>query len=368
MELFAISIFRIKPFLCHFIFVFMLLLICLSCKEQRQPEMEVATVKSNRLPQVDIAIIKDQAFNKQLISNGKIEARQKSELRFKLGERLAKILVVNGQKVGSGQLLAQLDNQIAANDLKKAKIDLDKAKAKLEEEKINYGKGLIDSLGISEIVLNNLKYRAGLLEAENALIDAQLLLDQTYLRAPFSGLIANIENKQGDFITNMDPFCTIVDQNNLDVVFSILEGEFSFVSKGQAISVIPFSDDSVTYFGSIIEINPLVDENGLIKIKATINDSGSSLFDGMNVKVFINKAIDDVVVVPKEALVLRSNREVVFTLQSGNAKWNYVEVVDENDSNYAIKADAVKVGDSIIVSGNLNLAHDAQVKGNLNSN
>ena len=152
----------------------------------------------------------------------------------------------------------------------------------------------------------------------------------------------------------------LVSHQQLEVVFSVLENELSFVKKNQAVTITSFVDKSKNYMGVVSEINPMVDENGLIQVKAKVNIPDNTLFDGMNVKVIINQPIHDVIVIPKEALVLRSNKEVVFTVKEGLAKWNYVEVLDENSSSYALKK-GLKLGDTIIVSGNMNLSHDARV-------
>ncbi|WP_157663457.1 efflux RND transporter periplasmic adaptor subunit [Gilvibacter sp. SZ-19] len=346
------------------------LLLVSSCKNDPNAAIQEEQLSNfdKSAPQVQIVALEQQVFDKQLISNGKIESRQKSELRFEINGQIATINVRNGQRVIKGQLLAQLDNAIQINAVDKAQIQLDKAKAQFEEDKINYGASMSGLDNIPDEVLKNLKLRSGMQEAANALNEAKLQLRQTYVRAPFSGLVANLETRAGDYITSADAFCTLVEQQNLDVVFAVLEAEFNFVSIGQAINVVPFSDDQATYTGLITSVNPLVDGNGLITIRAAIKDAGNRLYDGMNAKVFINQPLDNVFVVPKEALVLRSNREVVFVYENGSAKWNYVDVIAENNSHYALKPGSLKVGDSIIVSGNLNLAHDARVEGVFNSN
>ena len=240
------------------------------------------------------------------------------------------------------------------NNIEKAKIELQKAQNKFEEEKINFG------ANIKKSSFENLKIRSGLLEAQNNLERTQIEYNQTLLKAPFSGVIANLEKKEGDFITTSDIFCTLINPNNLEVYFSILENEYQFVSKGQEVEIESFVNKDQFLKGTVTEINPLVDENGLIKIKAKVLSKETNLLDGMNVRVLINKALKDVIVIPKGALVLRSNRQVVFTLEKGLAKWNYVEVVGENNNSYAIKK-GLKVTDTIIVSDNLNLSHDSKV-------
>ncbi len=332
---------------------------CNTGQNSQSKEEENSELKpSGKALPVTVTVVNQSVFDKQILSNGKIEALQKSELRFKTTERIHTIYVKNGQPVKKGQLLASLDNQVLANQLQKAQIELDKAKQKLQEEKINFGGG--DTLQITQEVLKNLQISSGFLEAQNNLQNAQLLYNQTLLKAPFSGVVANIEAKEGDYITPSDAFCTLISQNKLQVVFSILENNLPFVTNGQPVTITPFANPETQYTGKITEINPFVDENGLIKIKALLSGGSNNLFDGLNVKVIINKPLQNVIVIPKEALVLRSNREVVFTVQQDLAKWNYVETLDENTTSYAIKK-GLKIGDTIIISGNMNLSHDAKV-------
>ncbi len=345
--------------------LFLLILVLCSCNTKEtnvsQEQEKEIKITENEGVSVSTVVVEEQVFQKQIIANGTIEALKKTELRFKTSERIASLKVKNGDKVKKGQTLAVLDNAILLNDLNRATLDLDKAKSKLQEEKINYGVGSLEEEKIEAKVLKNLKIKSGYYEAQNALEKAQLLYNQTIVVAPFNGVVANIEVKQGNYITSADVFCSIVGQQQLEAKFSILENELPFVNKGQAVTVIPFANNNTVIKGRITEVNPIVDENGLIAIKARLETSKSMLFDGMHVKTIINKPIENCIVVPKQALVLRSNKEVVFTVEDGLAKWNYVELLDENSSSYAIKK-GLKKGNVVIVSNNMNLSHDAKVK------
>ena len=46
----------------------------------------------------------------------------------------------------------------------------------------------------------------------------------------------------------------------------------------------------------------------------------------------------------------------------GKAQWNYVQTGLENAESYSMADDALKEGDTVIVTGNVNLAHEAPVK------
>jgi len=52
---------------------------------------------------------------------------------------------------------------------------------------------------------------------------------------------------------------------------------------------------------------------------------------------------------------------VVFTLEDGKAIWNYVQTGLENANSYTITSETLKEGDEVIISGNINLAHESSV-------
>ncbi|QHI38415.1 Multidrug resistance protein MdtA [Kordia antarctica] len=321
----------------------------------------IADQKLNEATEVSVATLQQDRFMQQIISNGKIEAINKTELRFKMSERLASIRVKNGQEVAKGQIIATLDNAMLKNQLDRAQINFDKANNKLKEEEIRYGFKTTKNDETKSKILHTIKIQSGYYETENTLKRANILYEQTVLKAPYKGIIANLESKIGNFITSGDVFCFVIAEHQLEVVFPVLETELEFIHKNQEVTITTFANQDKTYNGFITEINPLVDDNGLIQVKAKIAFLEASLFDGMNVKIILNRVVKDIVVIPKEALVLRSNKEVVFTLENGVAKWNYVAVKDENSKSYAIEK-GLQLGDTIIISGNLNLSHNSKVK------
>jgi multidrug efflux pump subunit AcrA (membrane-fusion protein) len=126
------------------------------------------------------------------------------------------------------------------------------------------------------------------------------------------------------------------------------------------VGIIPFINDSTLINGRITQINPQVDETGMVKVRAEFRNNGR-LIDGMNVKVVIRKPVTNRLVVPKEALVIRQGKDVIFIRQDSLAIWKYVTVEFENSTSVSIK-EGLEPGDLVIVSGNVNLAHETIVK------
>jgi len=90
------------------------------------------------------------------------------------------------------------------------------------------------------------------------------------------------------------------------------------------------------------------------------------LTDGMNVRVAVRQKIAGQLVVPKSAVVIRDNLEVLFRYKEGRAQWTYVHTSLANSREYVVEANRdrsaeLDPGDLIIVSGNLNLADGSEV-------
>ena len=163
-----------------------------------------------------------------------------------------------------------------------------------------------------------------------------------------------------DKTDNGKPFCTLIERKSFEAEFSVMESELSDLQKGQTLRVFPFAFEG-EYVGLITQINPVIEDNGLVKITAKVKNNGGKLLEGMNVRVLIQNNLPNQLVVPKSAVLLRQNKEVVFTHKEGVAHWVYVSTGQENSTSYTI-TDGLKAGDEVIVNGNLNLADDAKVK------
>ena len=153
----------------------------------------------------------------------------------------------------------------------------------------------------------------------------------------------------------------IIDTQSLEVVFTVLENELGFVRKGDNVKVVPYSMPDIEIKGRVSEINPWVNENGMVQIKATVSYH-PQLVEGMNVRVSAFRSVGKQWVVPKTAVVLRTGKQVIFTVVDGKAVWNYVQTGLENATEYTVTGETLKEGDPVIVTGNINLAHESPVK------
>ncbi|MEQ8339173.1 MAG: efflux RND transporter periplasmic adaptor subunit [Cyclobacteriaceae bacterium] len=346
-----------------------LVLLTFSC-QKADPEKEAESVKRSYeayLPEVTVTKLERQDFNKEVLSNGTLQAFRKAEIRSEVAGVITAVNIANGQRVTAGSRLVSLDDSEASQNLKRSQVSLDQAAIELEDQLINHQFDF-DTTTMNQEVLRNLKIKSGYSTALLDLQEARHELSKTRINAPFPGRVADLDVKVYNHVSAGDEICKLIDDSKFEVVFPVIESEIALLQKGQAVQVSPYAINA-SYNGTITAINPLVDENGLIQVKALIDNSDGKLIEGLNVRVAIRQEVEGQLVIPKEALLQRDGRQVVFTLmEDSTAYWNYVEVGFENADSYTV-TDGLEENQLIIIEGNINLAHESKViqKGSVGS-
>ena len=353
-----------SQFKCFIFLMFSLQIAFLqSCKVKT--EDQAGTVKEN-LPQeknrVTIMTLDLKDFTSEIISNGKLAAILKAELWFKSQGIIESVNAKNGNSVSAGFIIARLQKDDFLFTLRRSETTMEKAEIDRLDALISMGyKSTGEQIPADHLKIANI--RSGYIQAKIQLEEAEYELKNTELKAPFQGKIEGINQKPHERADLSKPFCTLINDSRFTIEFPLLETEIIQVQTGQKVTITPVAGVNPST-GVITEINPRIDENGLVRIKAEVTNPGGYM-EGMNVKVSIKRSIPGRLVVPKEAVVLRQNREVLFRYTAGTSYWTYVEILDENEREYAVVAAegaTLQPGDTIIISNNINLAHEAEVE------
>lgn len=334
------------------------LMACGGASEAHQETVE--TILPDEEVAVTVCPLAEVDFQHELISNGKLAAKRRVDLRFESQELIAHIYVKNGDRVRKGMKLAEQDAFKLKNQVDQALDALEKAKLEMQDVLIGQGYMLADSAKVPAATRRLARLKSGYDQALATYELAVRSLEMGTLVAPFDGIIANLFIHQGNPSSTTDAFCTVIDPQSLEADFTVLENELPLIHVGDQVEVSPFAAPDLLTQGRIAEINPLVDESGMVRVKASVA-ADKRLFEGMNVRVSVQRSLGKQLVVPKSAVVLRSGKQVVFTLVNGKAYWNYVRTGLENADSYTI-VEGLKAGDQVITTGNINLAHEAPVK------
>ncbi|MDI6730263.1 MAG: efflux RND transporter periplasmic adaptor subunit, partial [Candidatus Altarchaeum sp.] len=143
----------------------------------------------------------------------------------------------------------------------------------------------------------------------------------------------------------------------------ILETEIKLIKKGSNVEVtIPSYPDKI-FRGKIKNISPIIDtQTKTCKVIVEIDNREGTIKPGMYVYVKVETAtFKERLIVPKEAILIRDQRKLIFTVLNGLAKWCYVETGVENEKFTEI-INGITAGDTVLVNGHYSLAHDAKIR------
>jgi len=343
---------------------FLLLLALLSCEAETAVQQELpmdsfrAEVEATR---VKTARSERRSFDYLVNASGKVEARDQVKAVVERAGYLIDLAVKEGDRVQAGQVLARLDPS-------ESRFQLEKAQARLRDAQVTYDSDIMSFQAIMDgddslrrsAVSQQVRSSSGLLMAEIELREAEMAVEKSILKAPISGQVADLTFKEGSLVNAGDILCEILSTGALELKVKVLESDIGFISPGQQAEIHPVAGNTAAVAGTVASINPKVDEHGLVQVTLQLSGSGG-LLPGMNARAVIHAPQSNTVVVPKQAVVYRSERPVVFTIQDNLSQWNYVEVGRDNGREIEI-LDGLAENHTVIVTNNLQLAHQAPVQ------
>ena len=199
-----------------------------------------------------------------LNASGYVTARLQSTVSSKVTGRIVEVLVEEGMAVTEGQILARLDDTAERAYLALAEAQLGAARGALAELEVRHAAARLD-LGrqrrllepglIGQADLDAAQAEADSLRArianqrEQVVVAAREIdvrrsaLEDTFIRAPFSGVAISKEAQPGEMISPVSGgggftrtgVCTIVDMSSLEIEVDVNESYINRVSPGQRV-------------------------------------------------------------------------------------------------------------------------------------
>ena len=197
---------------------------------------------------------------KEIYATFDVVAKKSASLAFEASGLVNKVNVDIGDQVSKGDILAALNN----SDLK-AKKELDLVNFKYA--KSNYELQLKAKNTIDKLTFNRFKFNY--LSAKRKLEYTQALLDKTFLKAPFDGVITDKKVEVGDVVSAMAPRELFkLESKRKKLILKIDQKYASYIKVGDEFKY--KIDGSKQYYkGKISKIYPSVDSS-LRVIKAEV--------------------------------------------------------------------------------------------------
>lgn len=356
-------------------------------------------------PERTISINASQAFRGDLvvpvIAEGTIRARKSGDIVPEISGRIVRIPVEEGQWVRRGQLLVRLDDREYKVDLDEARSEYLEALSRLAvEQEALQEEGMNGDLAEALRALDELEksgsitreeklkravdleveavregaYRRELVEARTGLLAARakedrarLMLERTEIRAPFAGVITRLDLDPGENVSVGQPICMLVDNVDIEAEVGVLESDLGGIEVGRpALLTVPALGE--TFPVKVDVISPDVEtDSRTCRVLLRLKNEDGRLRPGMFVRAAIAADIyPDRLLVPREAILTRDGRPLLFRVEEDRAKWVYVRLGLRNDSlveiERVLQGGPLDEGTQVVVSDHLTLTHDAKIK------
>ena len=254
---------------------FTIVLLLTACRQQSHPnDSQETRISSDTVSQaMGARQASDSTSPPSFQTMGKVVATQYADVKFEIS-----------LPVRRGQLLAEQDATRQTNAVEQYQREIEQANLQMQDVIISQGYDPEHIGNVPQRVRHIAEVKSGLLLAQNKLAAARHELNTTRVTAPFDGIVANVTARAGQLAQVGDIVCRVISPQQMDVEFRIMEADLSRFAVGTRLQVVPVGDEQAVYDAKVTEVNPIVDEQGTVMLRAHVA-APHQLFDGMHVTV-----------------------------------------------------------------------------------
>ena len=273
----------------------------------------------------------------------------------RVGGEVIELLVEEGDRVVSGQILARLDGERLRLEMLSAKANMERIRGEYDRYTDLAARGLV-----SEAMFEGLRFDLEELEASYDL--ARLNYEYSKIRAPIDGLVSARDVMLGQSIEINAVAFRITDTKELLAHLQIPQAELGKFAAGHSAI---FSVDSMPdsqYAATIARISPTIDtRNGTFRATAYIDNVSGELAPGMFARFTIAyEKHSNALVIPKRALVEEDDQTAVYVVENGQVSRRIIETGIEAEGVIEV-LDGLTADEQVVVVGQSGLRDGSRV-------
>jgi RND family efflux transporter MFP subunit len=285
---------------------------------------------------------------------GTVRSRTSAQVASKLMARILEVKVKTGAEVKAGDVIAVLDDrdvkaraQQAGAALTAAQAQRAKAEAEFARIKGLFAKDAATQRDFEAAEAAAKSARAGVLQAENAVKEAEAFLSETTVRAPFDGIVAEKLAEPGDTAVPGKPLAIVHDPTRLRLEAQVPESCVRKASVGMEVKTrFDALDSEVT--AVIEEISPVADpQSRTFLIKAALPQN-KDLRPGTFGRFIQSCKKRTILLIPAKAVSRTGQLETVRVLEEGEARPRHVRTGKTYEARVEILS-GLREGEKVIV-------------------
>ncbi len=335
-----------------------------------------------------VAVVKHTVGRGELVAEvmgtGTLETHFRSTISPKISGLITEVLVDEGDRVKSGQVLVKLDDRdfkrqveaseagvaVAEASVKRQEADRVRAGAVLDQatrymdrlegtdggavSQLDRDKGTeafdVAQAGIASADAAIAEGRKQLIAAERTLDFQRIKLSDTVVTAPYDGLIVRRDRDAGGIVVPGTSILSLVSLSEIWVSAWVDETEMARLQPGQSARVVFRSEPTHSYKGEVARLGREADrETREFVVDVLVRELPKNWAVGQRAEVYIETARQlDAVMLPSSQLVWRDRGPGVFLEQERRAVWRPVKLGLRGRETVEI-LEGVRAADSVIV-------------------
>lgn len=321
---------------------------------------------------------------------GKVTAGLEAALVPKMPGKVTKVLVNVGQRVRKGQLLVQLDTADIQAQINSAQAGLNMQRSLVDQAAIRYkdakenldrNKFLFSQGAVSQSTLEmaqnqfdtaaasynpaggNTQTSAAVKQAQAQIQALRVQLASLTVTAPADGTISARNIEVGEMASSAAPVLNLVNTDKMIVEGNLSESEVNLVGVGKQVKVLIKAVKDQPFIGKVLSISPSADPmTKAFPIRIELENKNFLIKSGMIAEVMLDtKSKDNVLLIPKEAILDREAKKVVFVVQDGKKAIETTITVGLSDNTNVEVVTGLTSGKNVVVSGQQLLVDKAPV-------
>ena len=301
----------------------------------------------NKVTKVKIMQVSDSKLTVSKRYSGTVEESTGTSLSFPVPGTIDKVYVKTGDRVVKGQIMASVDTTVIKSSYNAAKAALDQA-----QDAYNRLKQLHDEKSLADIKWVDVQSK--LQQAQSMERMAEKNLKDCYLRAPFSGVVAEKKMEIGQNVVPGVPVVKIVTMQQVKVNVSVPEDDIKDIKIGDKSVLHVKSAKDGFIEGSVVEkavvANPL---SRSYEVKIAVDNKDNRLLPGMVTETYITGSNNQVsgVVLPANVIQIdERNNNFVWINNGGKASKRIVSCGAYTAEGVVI-SEGISNGDEVIIFG-----------------
>jgi RND family efflux transporter MFP subunit len=335
-----------------------------------------------------------------LDATGYVTARLQATVSAKITGKVRQVLIEEGQKVAAGDVMARLDDSEAQVDVELQRAQVASARAQLAEAEAaaaNAEREARRQQELADLKLTSasaldaarteseaLRARASSMKsavrvAEESLQAALVQLDNTIVRAPFSGVVTVKAAQPGEMISPISAgggsirtgIGTIVDMDSLEIQVDVSEAYINRVKPGQDVEAVLNAYPDWRIPAEVIAIVPTADRSkATVKVRIALGVKDPRIVPEMGVRVaFLESRTAEAATPPPPRGVLvapaglrqDAGKDVVFVMRDERAERREVRLGGTLGGSRQVLS-GLSAGDPVIVEAPQTLKDGDAVK------